>query len=160
LGTVTGYENQSFLFFGNATSNRACLRLCQDHINGKGRFHYSKTGDEYRGAFKEGKRHGKGEYLFANGNRYVGRWVDNAIEGKGKFVNISSGQTYATSTLHCWGCFNQCWDSSRYEGDWVNNKKHGHGKMLMTSGDTYEGSWVDDEMTGRGKMTYDAMYVL
>jgi hypothetical protein len=72
--------------------------LYQDHITGKGRFLYEKTGDEYRGAFRDGKRHGMGEYVFANGNRYVGQWVDNEIHGKGKFANISSGQTYVKAS--------------------------------------------------------------
>lgn len=54
--------------------------------------------------FKEGKRHGEGTYVFADGTIYKGEWVNGRIKGKGVCI---------------WN------DGRRYEGEWLDNKKHG-----------------------------------
>ncbi len=40
----------------------------------------------YEGDWKNHKRHGKGIYLFANGDMYPGDWRNDEREGKGIFV--------------------------------------------------------------------------
>ena len=35
------------------------------------------NGDVYEGEFFKSKRHGKGVYTFANGNKYIGNLVNN-----------------------------------------------------------------------------------
>ena len=47
----------------------------------------------YEGHFKSAKRHGQGEYRWSNGNKYSGNWVNDVIDGKGTFMNLSNGQT-------------------------------------------------------------------
>jgi hypothetical protein len=32
-----------------------------------------------------GRKHGIGSYVWGDGSRYTGQWVDNKIEGQGKY---------------------------------------------------------------------------
>ena len=58
----------------------------------------------YEGEYKEGKKNGKGRYVFADGSIYDGEWHANLISGKGKYT----------------------WPDGRsYEGDWLRNMMHG-----------------------------------
>lgn len=47
----------------------------------------------YEGQFKNDVYHGYGRYIFANGNYYVGNWVDGKRSGWGKLVD-KSGKVY------------------------------------------------------------------
>lgn len=37
----------------------------------------------YKGGFKSGKMHGKGTFLWANGDKYVGEWLNDMAHGMG-----------------------------------------------------------------------------
>ena len=41
-------------------------------------------GDYYIGGFRQGEKHGKGEYEWKNGDREIAYWVDGKEEGKAK----------------------------------------------------------------------------
>ena len=41
---------------------------------------------KYEGDLVEGKKHGKGTYIWPNGNKYIGEWENNIINGKGEFI--------------------------------------------------------------------------
>jgi hypothetical protein len=43
------------------------------------------NGDVYSGLLLNGKKHGKGSYLFTNGNKYVGDWFNDQMSGNGIF---------------------------------------------------------------------------
>lgn len=47
-----------------------------------------ENGDEYRGEYKNGVRHGYGEYTFhdKNGAKYTGYYSDNKKNGTGIFI--------------------------------------------------------------------------
>ena len=47
----------------------------------------------YKGGFKDGKKHGKGRFDWADGSTYTGEFFDNNIEGKGKYT-WSDGRQY------------------------------------------------------------------
>lgn len=47
----------------------------------------------YYGSFKNGKRHGKGTFSYANGSKYEGDWCDNFKHGYGKFT-FKNGKSY------------------------------------------------------------------
>lgn len=51
---------------------------------GRGKFEYADTGDEYEGDFKHNQKQGYGIYRYSNGDIYEGEFVDNKPEGRGK----------------------------------------------------------------------------
>lgn len=87
-------------------------------------------GSKYVGEIKNGKRHGKGNYLFASGDRYVGEWYNNNITGKGIF-------------LFRYG--------DKYEGEFLKGKFHGDGGYTDQNGDNRGGTWKNHILyKGRG----------
>ncbi len=42
------------------------------------------NGDRYEGGMENGKTHGRGTYYFANGNECEGNWRDNKLLGTGQ----------------------------------------------------------------------------
>ena len=61
----------------------------------------------------------KKEYLFPNGDKYIGNIEDNKPHGYGIYINTKTNE--------------------RYEGEFQNNKKHGTGTLFYASGDVYQG---------------------
>jgi len=46
--------------------------------------HYPKSGDRHEGYYRDGKRHGSGTYLWANGDKYSGMWEYGLMHGHGR----------------------------------------------------------------------------
>ena len=86
--------------------------------------------EEYTGAMKDGKFHGQGVYLWADGSRYEGDFVDGRFHGRGVFV-YPGGE--------------------RYAGDWKDGTQHGHGVWVLADGDKCEGDWRGGTLSGTGK---------
>lgn len=100
--------------------------------SGRGILQWSVDGvstDRYEGECRDGNKHGKGTYTWANGNRYEGDWRDGKQSGKGVFTS-SSGD--------------------HYEGDWRDGKQNGKGIFKWSDGDYYEGEYRDDKRNGLG----------
>ena len=72
----------------------------------------------YKGQWKNGKRHGKGELFWRDGSYYQGQWKNDKIEGKGKVI-------YANGDM--------------YIGNWHQDKAQGFGIFLHFDGSKYEG---------------------
>jgi hypothetical protein len=88
---------------------------------GKGKMTYA-NGDVYVGEFINNKRQGIGKMTYKNGAVYEGNWMDDNRQGKGQYT---------------WA------DGDVFEGDWMYDKKTGKGKYTYANGDVYEGVWVD-----------------
>jgi hypothetical protein len=88
---------------------------------------------EYRGGFKEGRKHGKGVKRWPNGDRYEGGFAADAKEGYGSYV---------------WGA--GPWEGERYDGEFAADRRHGYGIYWWPSGDVYSGPWEGDRPTGPG----------
>ena len=57
---------------------------CKKNLaHGKGE---AKGIDTYSGKFFKGLPHGKGTYIWANGNKYIGEWSNGNMEGKGEMI--------------------------------------------------------------------------
>lgn len=56
------------------------------------------NGDRYRGYYEHSLRNGHGVYLFKSGARYEGSWKDGVKEGHGKFV-YPDGSSYEGTIL-------------------------------------------------------------
>lgn len=86
---------------------------------------------EYRGAFRAGRKHGKGVKTWANGDRYEGDFVEDRLEGVGTYV-FGRGP----------------WEGERYDGQYVDGKRHGEGVYRWATGDVYSGPWRDNVAIG------------
>jgi hypothetical protein len=94
--------------------------------HGKGKFIWN-NGDIYEGDFIKGKHNGKGKLRWINGDVYEGDWAGGAENGKGKL-------TWADGTI--------------YEGDFVNGNFHGRGKKTYTDGRVEDGNWENNKFIG------------
>ena len=76
-------------------------------------------------------RHGKGRFLWSNGESYEGDYLKDERTGKG---------------VYNWP------DGSFYEGDFLAGKRHGLGTYKSANGTIYEGEWFDDLQHGHGTL--------
>ena len=133
-------------------------------------------GGQYVGEILDGKRHGHGELIFANGDRFVGKFFNDAMRTgkisyinkdlyKGEFLNDEKhGQgTYAFNdgTRYKGGFFGGLINGpgelvypnkDRYKGDFFKNQKHGRGKFFFANGDVQEGVFHNDQITADCKL--------
>ncbi len=101
--------------------------------NGKGTVQWYQNGkktDVFVGNFYNGKMHGKGKVVYANGGFYEGDYFNGNLHGKGKMT----------------------WENGiTYQGDWKNGKTHGKGKLILPNGDIFEGNFINNKINGKGK---------
>eukprot|EP00826_Nyctotherus_ovalis_P041801 TRINITY_DN4253_c0_g6_i1.p1 TRINITY_DN4253_c0_g6~~TRINITY_DN4253_c0_g6_i1.p1 ORF type:complete len:115 (+),score=11.47 TRINITY_DN4253_c0_g6_i1:277-621(+) len=83
-------------------------------------------------------KNGKGEFDYANGDKFEGSWVNDSPNGVGmNFWEVVGKHTSANGDV--------------YEGEWKDGKKEGKGVMLYANGEKYNGQWKDDKKSGVGK---------
>ena len=99
---------------------------------GKGIYIY-QNGCKYEGYFKNDKKEGNGIFYYANGDRYKGNFHEGNFHGNGVFY------------------FN---NGDRYEGEFNKNKYSGKGKYFYHNGDRFEGQWLNDKKHGQGIYIY------
>lgn len=84
------------------------------------------NGDQYTGAFENGKREGKGTYSYASGNLFEGQFSEGEkIQGTFQYIN---GNTYT--------------------GTFKNGKRSGRGTMRTPSSEVYDGYWQNGQYLG------------
>ena len=125
---------------------------------------YLHDGIDYKGYWKDGKKHGRGVMVYEYDKDknmkkyYIGEWKNDRKNGKGQLYyrklkyydgewenNVRSGlgQIYKNGTLI-------------FNGTWSNDKKNGKGISYNDNGTKlYEGEWLDDEKNGKGILFYD-----
>ena len=91
------------------------------------------NGDTYVGEIVDGVKSGQGEYVWADGHRYVGGYRADRMHGVGTFT---------------WA------DGREYEGEFVDGRRHGQGVFKLANGDVYDGAFVANAMTGKGTYTF------
>ena len=89
----------------------------------------------YHGEFKKGtlKRHGRGIFIWDDGEYYIGYWANDKREGEG--TNFYS-------------------NGNIYKGTFKNGKKDGEGIYKWSNGDSYQGKWKNDMMHGKGRYKF------
>ena len=75
-----------------------------------------------RSEWRNGKQHGRGARVSADGNRYEDEWRDGKRHGRGSHI-FANG--------------------NRYEGTWRGGRPHGVGTYTLAEGSVYEGNWID-----------------
>lgn len=73
-----------------------------------------------KGSWVLGNHHGKGTYIWENGDTYEGDWVNDEQTGWGRL-------TWASGNV--------------YEGNWLNSKKEGKGVHFWCNGDVHRGQY-------------------
>ncbi|MBC8443040.1 MAG: MORN motif-containing protein, partial [Proteobacteria bacterium] len=67
---------------------------------------------------------GQGTFTYSNGEKYVGEWKDDKLNGKGTFT---------------WS------DGGKYVGKFKDGECHGQGTFSSKDGEKFVGEWKDDE---------------
>jgi len=90
---------------------------------------------QYHGEFKKGtlKRHGRGMFIWEDGEYYIGYWANDKREGEGT-------NSYSNGNI--------------YKGSFKNGKKDGDGIYKWSNGDSYQGKWKNDMMHGKGRYEF------
>lgn len=123
-----------------------------DRFNGWGR-EVRKTGEIYEGKFVGDAIRGKGISLEGD-VLYIGNMVNNKKHGKGEIF---------TNDYHYVGDFNndsidgkgriELYDKGVYEGEFMDGYMTGYGVFKYPNGDYYEGEMEEGNMHGLGKFT-------
>lgn len=119
--------------------------------------------DIYQGEYMMGRAHGRGVYVWQNGETYDGEWYKGMRQGKGIWKGInnqyydgewSKGKAHGFG-VHLWS------NGDKYDGEWYRSLKHGKGKDYFHNGDTYEGEYRYGKFEGIGTYKYakGAIYV-
>ena len=80
----------------------------------------------YEGEYRKGNFHGKGMYIWNDGDKYVGEWVEQRIEGLGSIF-------FANGSI--------------YEGMLMDGVFEGIGKFTNSDGAVQEGIWENGNLT-------------
>ncbi|MFT5823520.1 MAG: hypothetical protein ACI8ZM_004782 [Crocinitomix sp.] len=85
-------------------------------------FYLFEFNDElgYTGERVEGKRQGKGTFLWPDGTKYIGQWMDNKRFGYGEYYPI---------------------DGSIIKSNWIDNKQDGKGTVLLKDSSIVKAVW-------------------
>ncbi len=137
-------------------------------------------GAEYVGELDEFIRSGQGKMKYANGDEFEGFFINDEINGIGKFTYYSTMDVYEGSiigskktgegtytfrdgTVYKGNYENDLpngegvifyYDGTVYTGTFVDGTRRGHGVLDFETGDRYEGEFVDGKMHGNGTYTY------
>ncbi|MEM8907230.1 MAG: caspase family protein [Bacteroidota bacterium] len=140
-------------FWAFQTASAQCIK--GNCYNGRGTFVYA-SGAKYKGEFRHGKIHGDGVLYFSNGNKYVGKWVNQYRHGKGKMV-FYNGDVYKghfrKSKFSGKGTI-EFKNGDKYVGAWENDLQNGEGTYYYSNGDRYEGHFTNGKLDGQGSMFY------
>ncbi|XP_041755910.1 MORN repeat-containing protein 4-like [Coregonus clupeaformis] len=98
----------------------------------RGSFTY-RTGEEYHGDWKEGRRHGMGQLKFSDGTCYTGQFENGLFHGSGVLLFP---------------------EGSRYEGEFSQGKFQGAGVFSRFDGMKFEGEFKSGCVEGYGLLTF------
>lgn len=102
--------------------------------------------ESYEGNYANGKRNGKGKYLF-KGGIYKGDFVDGMYNGQG-IKTFDNGNSYNGNFINFnfYGKGKYFWnDGTIYEGDFENNGINGNGVKSFKNGTSIKGTFMDWE---------------
>ena len=109
-------------------------------------------GSKYLGYWVNDKANIKGKLIHSDGDIYEGEWLDDKPNGKGIYLN-KDGTIYEGEWKNDKqdGKGKEKWpDGSWYEGDYKDGKKNGKGKFYWADGNYYEGNFVENNISGEG----------
>lgn len=128
-----------------------------------------RNGDVYVGYLKNGCMHNYGEYTWSSGDKYMGTWFDDQMEGIGtkvlsiETINSQKQQGITEIIVNFDGNFHKNLFSefgiatyengSTYTGNWERGERHGWGKLSTNeNGLVYHGHFIRGSYHGRGTL--------
>ena len=130
-----------------------------DYLNGKregkGIYIYN-SGDVYEGEYKNDLKDGFGIYKYSNGDIYEGNYKEGYYDGKGKY-KYADGDVYdgefKDNCIYGKGTFKKK-NGEIYIGEFNLGLINGFGKYVNTLGEQYVGEFLSGKKNGVGKL-YD-----
>jgi len=122
-------------------------------LHGKGE--YISRAFRYSGEFRDGKKQGKGVYVWANGDKFEGDFASDQVSGKGRW-EFASGDIYIGEVVNAIMVGKGVLvakNGDKYEGLFADGRPHGQGVYVFANGDKFEGSMVAGKMSGMGVYT-------
>ena len=121
-----------------------------DRFNGWGR-EIRKNGEIYEGKFVNDSLNGKGKYKNRN-VFYIGDFVNYDQHGKGELFTNEYHYTgdFVRNGFHGYGII-ELYDIGVYEGEFKNKEITGYGIFKYNNGDFYEGDFIGGKKEGFGK---------
>ena len=116
-----------------------------DCENGVGTYVWA-DGNKYEGDWVDGEMHGTGIFTWVSGNKYVGDFVDDTGTGEGTFT-VPGVYVYTGDHIDYYftGKGTMVYaDGGVYVGEWLEDDRHGQGKMTHADGTIEEGQWEED----------------
>ena len=126
-----------------------------DKANGKGKLIKIK-GDYFEGEFVNNIMEGFGRYFSNTGSSYIGTWKSNLQDGEGVETwkdGLEYKGEFKQGSRWGKGCLKMP-DGSSYEGEFCHNQIHGQGVYKWQCGNSYEGEWKYNKMDGKGKFKF------
>ena len=131
------------LFINNYLNGKGYCYNPENEYIYKGDFKYTKkegigeeffAGNKYKGQFQNDKKYGNGEMTLKNNDIYIGAFLNDKFNGKGKYI---------------WKDINK-----EYEGDFVEGKMHGNGFLKWGNYMFYKGQFNSGVKEGKGEFGY------
>jgi hypothetical protein len=119
-----------------------CKNCCASGncTDGTGKYVYDSK-NIYKGEFKNGKKHGKGEYsIYSTKSKYEGNFIDGEFSGYGTLIN------YQDEALTVY--------NARYSGLFKNNKPEGQGAYYFQDGSYFAGEFIEGKPNGKRGIFY------
>ena len=139
--------------------------LSKRFLDGAGSKYIWHDGSRYEGPFLDSEIQGEGKYFWPDGSTYEGALHNGKRHGHGIFTAADGITKYEGQWVegkrHGRGrLIFDAHGESFYEGEWYNGCKHGQGRQVWPSKNTYEGSWEEGRMQGFGTMTWSENGIL
>lgn len=133
-----------------------------DQKKGMGRlWNQPKNKVTFEGLWDKDKKNGQG-WLERNEGQYIGNFVDDHLEGKGKMSWVNGDEyegDFFRDHRHGIGLMKYK-NGDTYRGEFRNGKIHGKGIYTWKNGEVYDGGFTDGNMDGNGRINYSGINVM
>ncbi len=117
----------------------------EGNYHGYGRLVLHERGENYKGNFLNGRKHGRGILWDDNNNVYIGQWRNDRRNGQGTQAFNVDGW-YEDRNTERWLAEN----TENYTGEFRNDVFAGQGTYRWANGTRYVGGWMANKKHGRG----------
>ncbi|KAF2076962.1 hypothetical protein CYY_001738 [Polysphondylium violaceum] len=119
----------------------------------------TEKGDDYSfvGEFKNGKKNGQGELTFTDGSKLKGVWVDDEINGYGKYKFedvVLKGEFKNGALCGVVEEFDRKTKRLLFKGHYDEGQRHGSGTLYFLDGGYIECVWLQNTLKGDGVYYY------